>query len=448
MLIICLTSSVVEQTSTLEGIDRLSRFFLSLFIVLSLFSRPLFFSVSAIVGYRYLGADEANNYVYYIVSIFVTSTLVFLHSFRIRSITKNEVKFYVTLIFICLSHLFWVALDDDTSLLAENFIFFVLFALPGIFAARIILAHGILIEVIKMSEISAQLIALGVVVAVVFPLIGNQLAVVDFAGANYQYLSYTSALAFGVLAFFTYRASKEHRFAFQRSFAFFCFNNLMLLSSALSVVASGGRGGFVLLSMYSILILVWNFKLYNFNVSHVFFSLVKFAVFLLSIGVVIALVPDIPILSSGFRRAVAYIGGSSGELITLSRGTSGRDVVYSQSIEFILGAPFLGYGVFDNWSQSLHPHNFALDLALQFGVPAALLVFFYTFFRIGAFFLTLDSKKEWLLMLFMFPLVYTSFSSSYLHQTLLWFVIFIIFTWTRAQLEFEVSKQKNNTDRR
>ena len=219
-----------------------------------------------------------------------------------------------------------------------------------------------------------------------------------------------------------FRLSERYRFRIFRLKIVNLTNVAVLSGLFLAVVLNGGRGAFVLLCLYSLIIvhsLIFDKKFSRrIRISR---GLFLFGVFLFIFPLAVNRISEDPLLSAGLNRALAFISLSDGQIIDLEHGSSGRDQVYATAIENIKKSPFVGYGTFNNWKKANHPHNFFLDLAMQFGIPLATLIVIAVF---GLFFLRRkigDSEEYWLWTLLLYSLVFLSVSGSYLSASALWF---------------------------
>lgn len=398
---------------------------LVLICALAVFKVPLFFSTFGLTGAEYGGLEESQVYVNYILAIFVLVAVVFVFIvFRSRYMSRLEVGLYTFVLLLFVNHALWHLLDPiKTELMPRNLQLFVLFGLPGILAAVVLAKTNNLTTFIRLVEPLALLIGLGLILAIVVPYF-TQIRVTGIGGASYQAASYYAAFTFGLLSYFVFRAPVMHRYAFFRS----SIGNLMSLTCLpllfIATVINGGRGAFILLTIYASIVVYWLFfsRIRSYAGAAVA-TFAMMAVPVLGYGLINWLGQD-AILGAGYRRAVAFIGGDGGSIINLAEGSSGRDRVYEIAWQGILDAPMMGYGVFGAWNRVIQPHNLILDLWLQWGVPFGTLVLIAVFFFVGK--AALKNKNDidaFLIFLGLYPLINLMVSGGYLLNPLLWFVI-------------------------
>lgn len=159
-----------------------------------------------------------------------------------------------------------------------------------------------------------------------------------------------------------------HRFRLTESMAWF-----ILLILMLGVAASASRTGILEVAAMAVLGLVWR-KKHTPAVTRLMtgqFILLAFAIFILP-----------------FAAELHGFGFSSGVARAAQAGKDNRLAIWSNSIEMIFQRPWLGWGwhelgyahyvtLFDHRFNELlsHSHNLGLQIALEFGVPIAVLIF-------------------------------------------------------------------------
>ena len=406
---------------------------LVLICALAVFKVPLFFATFGLTGAEYGGLEESPVYVNYIVAMFVLVAVVFVFIFfRSRYMTRLEVGLYTFVLLLFVNHALWHLLDPiKTELTPRNLQLFVLFGLPGILAAVVLAKTNNLTTFIRLVEPLALLIGLGLILAIVVPYF-TQIRVTGIGGASYQAASYYAAFTFGLLSYFVFRAPVMHRYVFFGS----RIGNLMSLTCLpllfIATVINGGRGAFILLTIYASIVVYWLFfsRIRSYAGAAVA-TFAMMAVPMLGYGLINWLGKD-PILGAGYRRAVAFIGGDRGGLINLAEGSSGRHRIYEIAWQGILDGPLVGYGVFGAWDRVIPPHNLLLDLWLQWGIPAGTLIL-----TIGLYLvlkaLKRSTESTWFFVILGFyPLVMLMFSGGYLINAFFLFV-FVSFMLSGTQ---------------
>ena len=400
--------------------------------MLATFNAPLFFALSGLVGYQYAGVKESSIYVGYITSIFIITLLTYLYTCLKRPwISRSEAHVYAFFVFMLWNHGLWVLLDPaSTKLVPDNLVLFVAFALPSIFAVRILIAHKAWSHFIRLVEVVAMVMAVGIVVAVVFPFLhglgGDSLAsgVSLLGGATTQAASYFAAFTFGLAGFYVFRAEKELRFSWLRTRLGDLSNMLLMAGLVVATIVNGGRGAFVLLVVYSVLIFYWIATKRGVT----YRGVIRFMLVLAALPVIYYVayrsIISHPALEPGFRRAVAFIGaGGTSGVIDIAAGGSGRDVFYQLAIAGILDSPIWGYGAFGHWDRVVQPHNLFLDLALQFGIPLAMVILVSVIVWLSANRSQWDSYKCFTVVVGLYPLVALMFSGGYFMESMFWLAL-------------------------
>jgi hypothetical protein len=396
--------------------------------MLASLNAPLFFALSGLFGYQYAGAEDSPVYVRYILFVFAITVLAFLYScIKQPRITRAEAVFYAFAALLLCNHGVWVVLDPSvTSPVPQNLVFFIVFAVPAILAVRILTANKAWLHYVRLIEVVAIVMAVGIGAAVVAPFlrgidIGMATGVSTVGGANTQAASYFAAFTFGLLGFYVFRVESELRYPWLTSRVGNLFNTALMAGLFVATILNGGRGAFILIVLYSSLIVYWVVTRHGVS----YRSILRFLVVCAAVPVVLYGVfrgiSANPSLDLGFRRAVAFIsvGGTSG-LFDLAGGGSGRDVFYRVAVAGIIDSPLWGYGAFGNWDRVTQPHNFFLDLALQFGIPiAAVLLALLTVWLLAKR-KQWDSYKCFMMVMGLYPAVYLMFSGGYLTEPIFW----------------------------
>lgn len=413
---------------------RAHRFRNSFFVLTALaaiFAPTIFFSVSGLVGFEYGGAEESPVYVRFIVLTFalVLIALVFSYMKKPR-LSGAEISFYLFFFLLIINHLVWALFDNaGTQLWPANLILFFSMGVTGFMAARVIHAYDLWEEVIKVTEVLMLIMAIGLIVAIVQPFLMG-LRVRGIGGASYQAASYYAAMCYGMIGLATFRLPKEWRFRFLCNRIVALVNMAIMAALFVAALVNGGRGAFVLLVVYTGIIVYWKATKGGWTWSGVF----RFMAVVLTVPILLSIalqkVFNDPILAAGWGRAVAFIGSADGGLIDLEGGSSGRDRVYAVALRGIVESPWIGHGGFSHWEKVIQPHNLFLDLALQFGIPVAFLIIVSVsialLFKLRNF-PNLRVEQLWLLMLFIYPMVNLMVSGGYFKTAMFWFCLISIF---------------------
>lgn len=406
---------------------RFRHFFISSIALLAILAPQLFFSISGLIGYEYGGAAENPVYVRFIVAAFLLILAAFILSYvKKPKLNTSEIGFYIFIFLLILNHLIWVLFDNPgTRLWPANIIFFSSIGITGFMAARVVQVYGLWTESIKIAEVLILLMAIGLIIATVQPFLTG-FRVRGIGGASYQAASYYAAMCYGMIGLATFRLPKEYRFRILHNRFVALVNMAIIVGLFVAVLVNGGRGAFVLLVIYTAIIIYWIASKGGWTWNGVFRFMAVFLTVPILLAIALRKVFSDPILASGWRRAVAFIDSADGGLIDLEGGSSGRDRVYTVALRGIYESPWIGHGAFGHWEKVIHPHNLFLDLALQFGIPVALLIIVVVSIALLLKlrdFPNLRIEQLWLLVLFLYPMVNLMFSSGYFRSSLFWFCL-------------------------
>jgi O-antigen ligase len=401
--------------------------FRAIIIIFGIFAQYIFFGISSLIGYTYEGNENSSAYVFYLCIIMAFTFSQYCMSFKVKGLTRSELFLYSILIYFAFNHGIWAAIDPiNTPLVPQNLLLFGLFGLSALFAARTVVAFNLMQNVIKIFEIFIILVAIGVVFSILLPFF-NGIRIRGIAGHSYQFQSYLSTLTFGMLSFYTFRVSHDYQFKILSTPSIKAMKLILMLFMVFSSILSGGRGGFVLLVLYLVLTFLWNANVSRVTVRAVTFSVTRIAIgIFIVVGVALTLENN-DLLAEGLSRATAFIGDGD-SLTNLEGGSSGRDIVYSRGLNYILEEPIIGYGAFAHSLKTLQPHNFFIDIALQFGIPMLLVAILFLIVLFFRFFTISYQHTPWIVVAMAYPVVFLMFSSTYLQNSIFWFIVsFMIF---------------------
>lgn len=388
---------------------------------IAILNAPLFFTFMGLFGVEYEGSESSNIYVSYIVLVAGLSLISYLYGVVIKGVLRKESIIIIIFIFLFSLHILWILFDQESTIVFPEFlIFFILFGLPGFFAAATIIKLNLIYQLIRFSEILFLIMACGITMFSILPtFIGIKVA--SLAGASYQTLSYYSAFTFGMLLIYNVYLPKTLRFYWASYSWYKGLSYGLILACILGCFIGGGRGAFLLLISYMFLILIP--VLLN---SKRFLTLKKMPnTFLRLFGAVLLLLVffgffwEREFVQTGFSRATQFISVSGG--IDIERGSSGRNIVYQNAIDFISEKPIIGYGPFGFREKTIQAHNLFLEVLLQFG-SIGLIVFLLLS---GC--LAINTIRNWSVYsywvfgLLLYPLVMTMFSGAYMHSALFFF---------------------------
>tara|TARA_Y100000768_G_C23990897_1_gene692759 strand:+ start:3984 stop:5219 length:1236 start_codon:yes stop_codon:yes gene_type:complete len=391
-----------------------------------LFSAMFFFSFLAIFGLNYSGLESSSSLlIYSVFSSILAYGLILIGIFRDKGkILLKDLVFYLIPIPIILSYL-WTG--NFSGLAYKTIGLFLLSVVPGIYLAIEISKKDGLKNYENIFLALAVVITLGILRTIPEVLNSPVYEVITlYAGGHYQNMSYFSSLAFIItLTYFSFYSPKK-------SILFALFLLTMMLIQIGGVLASGGRGGLVVIFVTIVSILFLRLK---FIKTMLLFVGLVFIVPLILNSLPLEYLIDNQLVIDRLERLVSYI---SSDGLDFSQ-SSFRDVFYIQSLEYISQKPIFGHGFFSIIDNSPEPfferpgdfysHNFFLDILLHGGILfllfwiAILSVFFYKIFLI------LKYEKDQFMILV--PVIYSftqlMFSGSYLQETMFWFsVVFVL----------------------
>lgn len=414
----------------------ITRNFTTAICAVSIFMLPLFFSMMALLGVDYTGSESSIAYVAYIASVCFLSILSYLYSTVLKGFIKGEALLISICSVIFVLHALWVIFDPEYTLLLPKFlVLFTLLGGPGFFSAATILKLKAERDLIKLSEVLVVFVSLGIVFYSVFPsLLGNKTA--SLAGASYQTLSYFSAFAFGMLLIYNMLTPSSYRYDWCLSLLWRILSYGLMLGCIIGCFLGGGRGAFLLLLVYAAVCTVSIFlnKGGGLTANRLAHASIKFFA-IISVGCVfVAFFWERDFIQSGFARATMFI--SPDGVIDLERGSSGRDVVYATALDYISQRPIFGYGPFGFMEKTVHAHNIFLETLLQFGVVGLFclllcsIVLFFNWAKNWSF------VSLWVSGLFIYPLIMTMFSGSYMHSSIFIFCISFFSMYRRVELGY------------
>jgi O-antigen ligase len=217
-----------------------------------------------------------------------------------------------------------------------------------------------------------------------------------------------------------------------------------MISSFLAAILNGGRGAFILLIVYAVIIFYWIvikrgitkqtiFRVFTLSLIIPFFS------YLVYQGII-----QNNFLEQGFRRATQFIElAISPESTDFYTASSGRDIVYETAIQGISESPIFGYGSFEHWEKVIHPHNIFLDLSLQYGVLFSGILIF------GLLIWSLRSRKLWdtqkvfFSIILIYSLVNLMFSGGYFFHSFFWFALVSYLNHSNSYASLRSNRKSN-----
>lgn len=243
--------------------------------------------------------------------------------------------------------------------------------------------------------------------------IGNLPTPVVYGLMNYQNASYLAAFTVGLGYYLILKGNVKHK----------VFYTTMTIITFPSVFIPGGRGGAILVIIYSLTAII--FITFKRRIS----ILVKISIYVVAFLASIAL---LTFVNNGNNRTFSYIKNGNFDI----NGTSGRGPIYDMSMQYISMKPFIGYGPFNYYHLIDNiPHNIILELLLSYGYIGLMLIIFLLILLGIKFLNNYNENSIDLLVIFIaiYPLTMLMFSTNYLVVGEFWFVLFYFLTKGRKQ---------------
>ena len=401
-----------------------------------IFGSLSFTIITTIIGYKY--TEHSLIYRVYNVAIaFLTYAITIYTGIR-KNYTFSFGGMTVGYIFV-VGYLFsYVLLNNESKLAFDMWTYFIVWSLPAfLFGMVVSQEDSFLKNLWKTSDLFMLIISLIVIVNGIYFLRDGRQSYSTSGTITYQTLSYLSAFAFGLNYFLLFHDQNSNRLKFfkdNKLYRIFCL--FLLLLQGVSLVVTGGRGGFILLSVY--------FLYVTFFVKGGKSLYIKFiAIIAIILFAALILNSNNPTISNGLKRIFSYI---TSEGIDMSE-TSYRDVNYRIALDLISQKLVFGYGIYGLFMYTFYPHNLFLEILLGGGV-FYFLIFIAATICIVRKYIKIKRSTPDVLLLFIFllyDLVMLMFSGSYLNTSVLWFFIgFIINYNLKKSDESSINFEKSN----
>lgn len=383
-------------------------------IALQLTSPFLFFSFLAILGREYEGKEGSSVYTLFLIVVNMLSILVFL--VNARRVHEIQTKFYWFVMLPIIMILFSFLAGPWNEFAISQASLFVVLCLPAILSALMTVKFNLFSEILSFLQISALIVSVSVVC--ILPILMKS-SVIDlmsiYGGGQYQFLSYSCSFSFLVLLYslLERETRKKGIKSFIRLLVYY--GSLLVLIGG--IFLSGGRGG-MLVAVCGSAVLIVRRRGFIFLLVYIIRGL-----FILTLLVLFFFkgIVDFERLIESSNRLFSFI---SNEGLDFS-GSSNRDTFYLVALEYIGKKWFLGFGLFGISIHlgSYYPHNFFLEVMLQFGIVGLTSVIVIILFY-GRRLLRIIKKrtsKGLLILSSIYILVLLMVSSSYLIEPMFWY---------------------------
>ena len=383
-----------------------------LVFLISLFAPEFFFCLTALLGISYEG--DSKIYAFFCISVFVASVLVFIKSTRINTL---DFRVVISLLFLFV-YIFTCFISG--YVFEQSGLCLVSFGVPATLAAIHYGIKGSIDEFVTWLDVMLIIMTLS------FPFLVMRMFASIEEGVGYysQNTSYYASFCFLITIFLLKYGElyKRHSFATTKLYRIICF---FLLPFHLFVLfVSGGRGAFVVVAL-GILSFITT---YRGNRRKLFTSLlvggVVTSILLLLLSSFVN-VEEIDTLVRNFERIFSVFDSDLDD----TQRTSGREGVYSITLDMIEDSPLIGYGlfsykkIFEGLVNQPYPHNIVLEWLIQGGMLlfTVFLVcscrFIFKCFRI----LMKDERQIIFLPILAYGFGSLLFSGSYMESSLFWF---------------------------
>lgn len=385
----------------------------------------LFFTISSVIGYTYEGIEDSKIYVIYVILIAILNLILLLkYLFSKNSIISHRELIVLLFPFFIFGSFLISGFNGSFNSLAKSyFIYFLIWTTPALYAAVYINKIKGYNQITKYMEVIMLLLTFSVISTAIIPFIlGGYFE--SMGGATYQTASYLSAFAYGLNLYFLFYGDNHKRFHFTRLalYKWLCF--LFLFIQFLGIFISGGRGGIILFTIYSVYI--FSSVLKNKKKKKILGIISSAVAFTSLLSIILPILLDNQRFIGTFNRTLQFISLDTG---INWEGSSNRDIVYLSTIELIKQKPFTGYGLFGFWDVSGYPHNLILEVLLNGGL------IYLSFFLFAMIILlkklikmiNYNPENRLLMILLLYPLTMLMFSGTYIINTEFWFVLAYIF---------------------
>ena len=392
--------------------------------IFAICSVDLFFSIVTVLGMSFQGSYYSPIYIIYNVAIFFVATILFINDMVIKQekYTKNQVLMLgIPFVFI-FSYLVSMLFENVTQRATTQFLYFFLWGFSGIYLGIYFSEERRFIKSVKLMEIMMVIMSIATTRVLMQVFIQDSRRV-GIGGATYQTASYIAAFVFGLNLYFLLFGKYHERYPFFETRLYRFLSIGLLFIQAIATFSSSGRGAAVLIVVYVIFFLI-RFKR-KFLIKKIFKNFLFIPGAIVISYLVFYFLRDIPIFINSFERAFAFI---STEGINWE-GTSGRDVIYQETINIIMNSPMIGYGIFGMWNVARHsPHNLFLEVVMQGGIIYLSIVIAILNFAIIKLFKMIKREKEMkiIVVLALYPATMLMFSGSYMIHLLFWFCLSFI----------------------
>ena len=403
-------------------------------LLFALFGNLIFWGIYLLTGMVYEGADSSRSFIYFMMVIDLIPLFFFVR-YLFSKVSKKNVGYLILVLFL---FLLLLLIDSGFSLNYVLLKSYLSYSVPAVLIGVIIAKYNAGEYFTKWLE-PFMLFLTAVGIRSLSWILLVSYSDLDEVGIGYQSLSYHCGFAYALNLFFLLFGNEvSTRFKYTRTLAYGCISVVLLVIQVIVSMASGGRGGFVLVVVSTLVLVLMRIKRSRGNAIKPFFSLV--ALFIAAV-IVIQFIPDNlkKTFNLGRERTLSYITNSGIDLTE----TSNRDILYRQVLEDISNRPVIGYGILMKESsvEGRWPHNIVLEILLQGGLIYLLLFIIVFGFLIKKLLKLVRLGHRFIIPIALYPGVMLCFSGSYISNGLFWFVVaYIISVDLRSSFPHKKSK--------
>lgn len=386
----------------------------------AIFWSALFFSITSLWGISYVGSSSSGVYVYISAGVAFLSILTVAVDFLKNSYLSSSeiISCFIMLVFISIGV---ISGYYSSSMFGQ----FILFCVPATVVALYYARRKSISSIVKWIEVWMVVLTLSFFVTIP-ALVGN---VMDQTAWYSQTMSYDAACAILLNLYLMMYGDQYIRFKFFSSSFYKIACWFLLLIQLVALFMGGGRGAVVVVFV-GVLFLIPTIRKRFHNSSVI---IVVAIAFLLVGFYMIYQKGDSGItyvLEKNMTRSYSMFDKS----LSLYDRTSGRNTVYSESVQAIMESPIVGYGLFKYVEQikpQPYPHNLILEWALQYGILFAIVCVCVIVHIIRKFRRHKRNDNQLVMMTPLMAVSFTQlmFSGSYLQTPLFWFVIIFVFNY-------------------
>ncbi len=350
----------------------------------------------------------------YLVLALFTYFLFVKEVIKTKTISKKMCVALLFLILILLGFAYTATLNGGMTTLSRRYLLYYGSAsISMVLLAYLLNLKGNLIRLLRIIPYVVIIITTATTICMLFPSnLTNASQIYDDSGLTYQNMSYYSSLAFALNGYYLFNSKHiegEHQFKYMKVLLY-----VLFLPQSAVVILSGGRGGFVLLIIYFVAILL---RYFNFN-RYSSRSILNFLGILVLLSGLYLVVSNINLESRGLQRMILFLKGGFDN----SSRTKLHELAYDAFQQSVLIGNGIGSVFFLVGYAS---HSIVYDILCEVGVLGAIIVcFIFIKYAVAQKRISATSKiYDFSLIIFLYGAVLSLVSGYYLANHFLFFAI-------------------------